>query len=150
MDAVLIVMANHATVVSKFIGFAGGKTQTDIAAIDDFCFDYEADIFELKGTKKKKGKKINDRFRARRPKVVQPIRQTQSRKVLWKLLTRIRKSVDEALNILGSQPSPLIVHVQGFSGLEENEDNIKIRTLAQHKKKTDARFSAPTLLDLLW
>ncbi|KAM6493327.1 hypothetical protein JOM56_011461 [Amanita muscaria] len=95
------------------IRFVGGKAQTDIAAIDDLCFDCikiagyrsssssaalgtdEADIFELKGTKKKKGKKINDRFRA---------------------LT---------------EDSKVIVHVQGFSGLEENEDNIKIRTLAQ-------------------
>jgi hypothetical protein len=47
------------------IGFIGGKTQTDIAAMDDLYLDAlgitdEADLMELKGTKKKKGKKIDD------------------------------------------------------------------------------------------
>jgi histone-lysine N-methyltransferase SETD2 len=78
----------------------------------------EADLMELKGSKKKKGKKIDDPdFMVCRvmmmfggltkvklitqptmkpivekdvPKVVQAIRQTQSRKVLYKLLTRIK------------------------------------------------------------
>lgn len=64
------------------LGFIGGKTQTDIAAMDDLYLDGspkanlcccwaliafvalgitdEADILELKGTKKKRGKKIDD------------------------------------------------------------------------------------------
>jgi len=47
------------------IGFIGGKTQTDVAAMDDLYLDAlgitdEADLMELKGTKKKKGKKIDD------------------------------------------------------------------------------------------
>jgi len=47
------------------IGFIGGKTQTDFATMDDLYLDAlgitdEADLMELKGTKKKKGKKIDD------------------------------------------------------------------------------------------
>jgi hypothetical protein len=47
------------------IGFIGGKTQTDFAAMDDLYLDAlgitdDADLMELKGTKKKKGKKIDD------------------------------------------------------------------------------------------
>jgi [histone H3]-lysine36 N-trimethyltransferase len=63
------------------VGYIGGKTQTDIAAMDDLYLDGniyrifvvcvlmsclalgitdEADLMELKGSKKKKGKKIDD------------------------------------------------------------------------------------------
>jgi hypothetical protein len=67
---------------SKCVGFIGGKTQTDIITLDDLYLDGlsspqlfliyllttpvalgitdEADILELKGTKKKRGKKIDD------------------------------------------------------------------------------------------
>lgn len=104
------------------VGYIGGKTQTDIAAMDDLYLDAlgitdENDLIELKGTKKKKGKKIDDPdFMVRWPlllpvfaadwiifqptlkavtlnevpKVVQAVRQTTSRKVLAKLLMRIR------------------------------------------------------------
>jgi hypothetical protein len=60
----------------------------------------EADIMELKGSKRKKGKKIDDPdfMPTMKPissvkevqKIVSAIRQTQSRKVLIKLVTRIR------------------------------------------------------------
>ncbi|PFH46282.1 hypothetical protein AMATHDRAFT_8013 [Amanita thiersii Skay4041] len=92
------------------VGFIGGKTQTDIATMDDLYLDAlgitdEADIMELKGTKKKRGKKIDDPdfmptlkpiLEKDVPKVVQAIRQTQSRKVLSKLLTRIKITDDQA------------------------------------------------------
>ena len=47
------------------VGYIGGKTQTDIATMDDLYLDAlgitdEDDLIELKGTKKKKGKKIDD------------------------------------------------------------------------------------------
>ena len=48
------------------VGYIGGKTQTDIATMDDLYLDAlgitdENDLMELKGTKKKKkGKKIDD------------------------------------------------------------------------------------------
>ncbi|KAJ7595062.1 histone methyltransferase [Mycena floridula] len=93
------------------VGFIGGKTQTDISTMDDLYLDAlgitdEHDLMELKGTKKKKGKKIDDPdFMASPqmhplllkdvPKVVQAIRQTQSRKVLLKLLLRIKLTNDE-------------------------------------------------------
>ncbi|KAF8064009.1 histone methyltransferase [Lyophyllum atratum] len=92
------------------VGYIGGKTQTDVVTMDDLYLDAlgitdEADLMELKGSKKKKGKKIDDPdfmpilkpiVEKDVPKVVQAIRQTQSRKVLYKLLTRIKMSDDQA------------------------------------------------------
>lgn len=92
------------------VGFIGGKTQTDIVTMDDLYLDAlgitdEQDLMALKGTKKKKGKKIDDPdfmptmkpiVEKDVPKVVQAIRQTQSRKVLYKLLTRIKITEDQA------------------------------------------------------
>ncbi|KAJ3515007.1 hypothetical protein NLJ89_g2034 [Agrocybe chaxingu] len=91
------------------VGHIGGKTQTDIAAMDDLTLDAlgitdEDDLMELKGTKKKKGKKIDDPdfmptlkaiLQKEVPKVVQAIRQTSSKKVLSKLLTRIKITEDQ-------------------------------------------------------
>lgn len=47
------------------VGFIGGKTQSDIVTMDDLYLDAlgitdEDDVAELKGNKKKKGKKIDD------------------------------------------------------------------------------------------
>ncbi|EAU87663.2 histone-lysine N-methyltransferase [Coprinopsis cinerea okayama7 len=92
------------------IGFIGGKTQTDVATMDDLYLDAlgitdEDDVAALKGTKKKKGKKIDDPdfmpsvkpiVEKEVPKVVQAIRQTSNRKVLYKLLTRIKITDDQA------------------------------------------------------
>ncbi|KDR78396.1 hypothetical protein GALMADRAFT_65042 [Galerina marginata CBS 339.88] len=92
------------------VGYIGGKTQTDIATMDDLYLDAlgitdEEDLMELKGTKKKKGKKIDDPdfmptmkaiVEKEVPKVVQAIRQTTSRKVLSKLLMRIKITEDQA------------------------------------------------------
>ncbi|KAH6904496.1 histone-lysine N-methyltransferase [Coprinopsis sp. MPI-PUGE-AT-0042] len=92
------------------VGFIGGKTQTDVATMDDLYLDAlgitdEADVAELKGTKKKKGKKIDDLdfmpsvkpiVETEVPKVVQAIRQTQNRKVLNKLLMRVQITDDQA------------------------------------------------------
>lgn len=91
------------------VGFIGGKTQTDISTMDDLYLDAlgitdEDDLRELKGTKKKKGKKIDDpdfmpQLRSillkEVPKVIQAVRQTQSKKVLAKLLTRIKITEDD-------------------------------------------------------
>ena len=60
----------------------------------------EVEMYGLKGTKKKKGKKLDEDYvpilkplvEADIPKVVQAIRQTQSRKVLLKLLARMKVS----------------------------------------------------------
>lgn len=92
------------------MGLIGGKTQTDVATMDDLYLDAlgitdEADVAELKGTKKKKGKKIDDLdfmpsvkpiVETEVPKVVQAIRQTQNRKVLYKLLMRVQITDDQA------------------------------------------------------
>lgn len=91
------------------VGFIGGKTQTDIATMDDLYLDAlgitdEDEIMALKGTKKKKGKKLDDDFvpdlkplvEKDVPKVVQALRQTSTRKLLLKLLTRIKMTEDQS------------------------------------------------------
>lgn len=91
------------------VGFLGGKTQTDIAAMDDLYLDAlgisdEVEKLGLRGSKKKKSKKLDEDYLPEVkplaekdvPKVVQAMRQTQSRKVLLKLLTRIRLTDNEA------------------------------------------------------
>ncbi|KAI9508050.1 hypothetical protein F5148DRAFT_1303778, partial [Russula earlei] len=93
----------------KCVGFIGGKTQTDIAGMDDLYLDAlgiaeEVDRLGLKGSKKKKSKKLDEDWMPilkplalkEVPKVIQAMRQTQSRKVLVKLLTRIRMSEDQS------------------------------------------------------
>ncbi|KAJ6630080.1 hypothetical protein B0H10DRAFT_1984899 [Mycena sp. CBHHK59/15] len=91
------------------VGFIGGKTQTDIVTFDDLYFDAlgitdSAALMELKGTKKRKGKKFDDPDfapamlpinREQIPKVMQALRQTQSRKMVVKLLTRITITLDD-------------------------------------------------------
>ncbi|KZT68078.1 hypothetical protein DAEQUDRAFT_766652 [Daedalea quercina L-15889] len=92
------------------VGFIGGKTQTDIAAMDDLYLDgmslgisEEVAVLGLKGSKKRKSKKLDEDFiptlkpliEKDIPKVIQALRQTQSRKVLIKLLTRIKMTEDQ-------------------------------------------------------
>ncbi|KAF7420904.1 histone methyltransferase set2 [Pleurotus ostreatus] len=112
------------------VGYIGGKTQTDIATMDDLYLDAlgitdEADLMELKGTRKKKGKKIDDPdfmptlhplVKKDVPKVIQAIRQTQSRKVLLKLLTRLKITDD---------PRPLnqIMRLRGFTVMKNIMDD---------------------------
>ncbi|KAG6331704.1 hypothetical protein ID866_7384 [Astraeus odoratus] len=91
------------------VGYLGGKTQTDIAAMDDLYLDAlgitdEVEKLGLKGGKKRKSKKLDEDYMPEVkalsekdvPKVVQAMRQTQSRKVLLKLLTRIKMTDNEA------------------------------------------------------
>lgn len=101
------------------MGYIGGKTQTDLAGMDDLYIDGKFHLFiwvptltrvsalgisdeveklGLKGSKKKKSKKLDEDYapilkplqEKDVPKVIQAIRQTSSRKVLLKLLTRIK------------------------------------------------------------
>lgn len=102
------------------VGYIGGKTQTDLAAMDDLYIDGmfhtpirdtpthlhilalgisdEVEKLGLKGSKKRKSKKLDEDYapilkplqEKDVPKVIQAIRQTSSRKVLLKLLTRIK------------------------------------------------------------
>ena len=102
------------------MGFIGGKTQTDLAGMDDLYIDGkfhlsalgaythpcvsalgisdEVEKLGLKGSKKKKSKKLDEDYapilkplqEKDVPKVIQAVRQTSSRKVLLKLLTRIK------------------------------------------------------------
>lgn len=102
------------------MGYIGGKTQTDLAAMDDLYIDGksqpsplkpsthpsapalgitdEVEKLGLKGSKKRKSKKLDEDYAPVLkplqdkdvPKVIQAIRQTSSRKVLLKLLTRIK------------------------------------------------------------
>ncbi|KAF9553862.1 SET domain-containing protein [Agrocybe pediades] len=129
------------------VGYIGGKTQTDISTMDDLYLDAlgitdEADLMELKGTKKKKGKKIDDPdfmpdlkpvTEKEVPKVVQAIRQTTSRKVLSKLLTRIKMTEDQAAlrQIMRLRGYSLMTNV-----LEDYATDIELITLALECMKT--------------
>ncbi|KAF7324844.1 Histone methyltransferase [Mycena kentingensis (nom. inval.)] len=91
------------------VGYLGGKTQTDIAAVDDLYLDAlgitdEDDLIALKGNKKKKGKKIDDPdFKPNLtaittpqvPKIINALKQTSSRAILVKLLTRFSLTTEE-------------------------------------------------------
>ncbi|KAI0298466.1 hypothetical protein B0F90DRAFT_1818675 [Multifurca ochricompacta] len=71
----------------KCVGFIGGKTQTDLAGMDDLYLD-ALGITDEPILKPLALKEV--------PKVIQAMRQTQSRKVLVKLLTRIKTSEDQS------------------------------------------------------
>ncbi|KPV72063.1 uncharacterized protein RHOBADRAFT_30392 [Rhodotorula graminis WP1] len=91
------------------VGFIGGKTQTDIGGMDDLYIDAlgitdEVEQLELKGNKKKKGKKLDEDFTPTLhpveldevPKVSSAIRQAlQTRRILEKLLTRVQMTTDD-------------------------------------------------------
>ncbi|OAX37722.1 hypothetical protein K503DRAFT_719344 [Rhizopogon vinicolor AM-OR11-026] len=114
------------------VGFLGGKTQTDIAGMDDLYLDAlgisdEVEMLGLKGSKKRKGKKLDEDYMPELkpllekdiPKVVQAIRQTQSKKVLFKLLTRIKITEDQAA-------LRQIMRLRGFSLMHNIlEDHVK-------------------------
>ncbi|KAG0706271.1 hypothetical protein DFH29DRAFT_191520 [Suillus ampliporus] len=114
------------------VGFLGGKTQTDIAGMDDLYLDAlgitdEVEKLGLKGSKKKKSRKLDEDYMPElkpllekdTPKVVQAIRQTQSKKVLFKLLTRIKITEDQAA-------LRQIMRLRGFSLLHNIlEDHVK-------------------------
>lgn len=89
------------------VGFIGGKTQTDVAVLDDLLLDAlgitdEVEALGLKGNKKRKGKKLDEDYMpAIRPlkdnemyKVMQAIKQTSSKKILQRLLGRIKVTED--------------------------------------------------------
>ncbi|TFY77026.1 hypothetical protein EWM64_g6986, partial [Hericium alpestre] len=124
---------------AKCVGFIGGKTQTDIGAMDDLYLDAlgisdEVDRLGLKGNKKRKGKKLDEDYvpilkpllEKDIPKLVQAMRQTQSRKVLLKLLTRIKITEDQSA-------LRQIMRLRGFSlmtnVMDDYEDN-EMRLLA--------------------
>ncbi|CDO68786.1 hypothetical protein BN946_scf184989.g52 [Trametes cinnabarina] len=148
------------------VGFIGGKTQTDLAAMDDLYLDAlgiteEVEKFGLKGSKKKKGKKLDEDFIPDLkpivlkdvPKVVQAMRQTQSRKVLVKLLMRIKLTEDLAA-------LRQIMRLRGFSVmtniLEDYSTDVEIQTLAmecmstwpliQRNKVEDSKVNVPVKL----
>ncbi|KAH9852920.1 hypothetical protein C2E23DRAFT_824133 [Lenzites betulinus] len=148
------------------VGFIGGKTQTDLAGMDDLYLDAlgiseEVEKFGLKGSKKKKGKKLDEDFIPDLkpivlkdvPKVVQAMRQTQSRKVLVKLLTRIK--LTEELACLRQ-----VMRLRGFSVitniLDDYNNDVEVQTLAmecmctwpliQRNKVEDSKVAEPVKL----
>ncbi|KAK4048419.1 histone methyltransferase set2 [Microbotryomycetes sp. JL201] len=90
------------------VGYIGGKTQTDIGGMDELYLDAlgiaeEVEALNLRGTKKKKGKKLDEDFwpdlkpirLEEVPKVSAAVRQSiQTRRILQKLLTRIQMTTD--------------------------------------------------------
>ncbi|KAI1789708.1 hypothetical protein LXA43DRAFT_892413 [Ganoderma leucocontextum] len=145
------------------VGFIGGKTQTDLAAMDDLYLDAlgiadEVEMYGLKGSKKKKGKKLDEDFipdlkpiiLKEVPKVISAMRQTQSKKVLVKLLMRIKLTEDLAA-------LRQLMRLRGFSVmtniLEDYNQDIEIQTLAlecmatwpliQRNKVEDSQVNIP-------
>ncbi|KAH7882045.1 hypothetical protein F5I97DRAFT_1817718 [Phlebopus sp. FC_14] len=142
------------------VGFLGGKTQTDIAGMDDLFLDAlgiteEVEMLGLKGSKKKKSRKLEDEdynpilkplVEKDIAKVVQAIRQTQSRKVLLKLLTRIKITENEAA-------LRQIMRLRGFSLmnniLEDNAKDLEALEamikwpLIQRNKVDDSKIRVP-------
>ncbi|GEM11406.1 histone-lysine N-methyltransferase SETD2 [Rhodotorula toruloides] len=91
------------------VGYIGGKTQTDLGGMDDLYIDAlgiteEVEALGLKGSKKKKGKKLDEDFTPTLhpvqleevPKVSAAIRQAlQTRRILEKLLHRVAMTTDD-------------------------------------------------------
>ncbi|GAA5985214.1 hypothetical protein JCM11641_003634 [Rhodosporidiobolus odoratus] len=91
------------------VGYIGGKTQTDLGGMDDLYIDAlgiteEVEALGLKGSKKKKGRKLDEDFVPTLypiqldevPKVSAAMRQAiQTRRILEKLLTRVQMTIDE-------------------------------------------------------
>ncbi|BGP11176.1 Histone-lysine N-methyltransferase, H3 lysine-36 specific [Rhodotorula toruloides] len=91
------------------VGYIGGKTQTDLGGMDDLYIDAlgiteEVEALGLKGSKKKKGKKLDEDFTPTLhpvqleevPKVSAAIRQAlQTRRILEKLLQRVAMTTDD-------------------------------------------------------
>lgn len=111
------------------VGILGGKTQTDLGGMDDLYLDAlgitdEVEELGLKGSKKKKGKKLDEDYTPILkpltvkdiPKLVQAMRQTQSRKVLLKLLTRIKMTDDQT-------PLRQLMRLRGFSVMKNILDD---------------------------
>ncbi|KAJ3784971.1 hypothetical protein GGU11DRAFT_721283 [Lentinula aff. detonsa] len=125
------------------VGFIGGKTQTeaDVSTLDELYLDAlgitdDDELQEYKGTKRKKGKKIDDPdfmptmkpvTEKEVPKVVQAIRQTQSKKMLSKLLSRLKITQEQSA-------LRQVMRLRGFSLMK----NI----LEDYMKDTDILVSA--------
>ncbi|GAA5888479.1 hypothetical protein JCM6882_008636 [Rhodosporidiobolus microsporus] len=91
------------------VGFIGGKTQTDLGGMDDLYIDAlgiseEVEALGLKGSKKKKGRKLDEDFvptlhpiqLEEVPRVSAAMRQAiQTRRILEKLLQRVNMTTDE-------------------------------------------------------
>ncbi|KAJ3981617.1 hypothetical protein F5890DRAFT_1534512 [Lentinula detonsa] len=132
------------------VGFIGGKTQTeaDVSTLDELYLDAlgitdDDELQEYKGTKRKKGKKIDDPdfmptmkpvTEKEVPKVVQAIRQTQSKKMLSKLLSRLKITQEQSA-------LRQVMRLRGFSLMK----NI----LEDYMKDTDILVSAMECM-FLW
>ncbi|EJT97159.1 SET domain-containing protein [Dacryopinax primogenitus] len=92
------------------VGFIGGKTQTDLAGMDDLYLDAlgivdDVEKLNLKGSKKKTSRKLDeDYLPVLRPvdesevaKVVAALRQATNRRIVCKLLLRIRMTEDDTV-----------------------------------------------------
>lgn len=121
------------------VGYIGGKTQTDIGGMDDLYIEAlgiaeEVARLNLKGSRKKKGKRLDEDFtpilkpmiESDVPNVVNAIRQTTNRSILLKLITRIKITEDPAvLRQVTRLRGLTIIH----PSLEEYIDDVEVQTL---------------------
>ncbi|EIW76613.1 SET domain-containing protein [Coniophora puteana RWD-64-598 SS2] len=145
------------------VGFIGGKTQTDIAGMDDLYLDAlgisdEVEKYGLKGSKKKKGRKLDEDYMPELtpillkdiPKVAQAVRKTPSKKMLFKLLTRIKLTEDQAVlrQFMRLRGFSLMTNI--FEDYEKEEDIVLTALecmvnwpLIQRNKVDDSKIRIP-------
>ncbi|KAI0028737.1 hypothetical protein K488DRAFT_57880 [Vararia minispora EC-137] len=113
------------------VGFIGGKTQTDVGAMDDMYLDAlgltdEIERLGLKGNKKRRGKKLDEDYMPAMkpllekevPKFIQAMRSMPKRLLIVKLLTRMQNTDDQAV-------FRQIMRLRGFSLMTNVMDDYK-------------------------
>ncbi|SCV73160.1 BQ2448_7085 [Microbotryum intermedium] len=134
------------------VGFIGGKTQTDIGGMDDLYLDAlgiaeEVEALGLRGTKKKKGKKLDEDFLPQLrpididevPKVSAAVRQSiQTRRILEKLLTRIQMTNDAEVlsDLLRLHGFNLMTHILKEYPADERVITLDLEILTKWELKT--------------
>ncbi|KDE04152.1 hypothetical protein MVLG_05378 [Microbotryum lychnidis-dioicae p1A1 Lamole] len=134
------------------VGFIGGKTQTDIGGMDDLYLDAlgiaeEVEALGLRGTKKKKGKKLDEDFPPllrpididEVPKVSAAVRQSiQTRRILEKILTRIQMTNDPEVlsDLLRLHGFNLMTHILKEYPTDERVITLDLEILTKWELKT--------------
>ncbi|SCZ94660.1 BZ3500_MvSof-1268-A1-R1_Chr12-3g04028 [Microbotryum saponariae] len=134
------------------VGFIGGKTQTDIGGMDDLYLDAlgiaeEVEALGLRGTKKKKGKKLDEDFLPllrpididEVPKVSAAVRQSiQTRRILEKILTRIQMTNDPEVlsDLLRLHGFNLMTHILKEYPTDERVITLDLEILTKWELKT--------------
>ncbi|GAA6020404.1 hypothetical protein JCM10207_002096 [Rhodosporidiobolus poonsookiae] len=143
------------------VGFIGGKTQTDLGGMDDLYIDAlgiaeEVAALGLKGSKKKKGRKLDEDFVPTLypvqldevPKVSAAMRQAiQTRRILEKLLTRVQMTTDEEVqrNLLRLHGLNLMHNILREYPKDVEVVTLDLQILAQWKLQTRNKIESSNI-----